>query len=263
MADDQVSVQSATGVDLTLNVAGPGNRSYAFVIDWHIRLLLACAWLLLANFVLQLSVSPRSQDALLSLLPAAIIYFLYHPILEVALRGRTPGKRMAGLTLVNRDGGTPSTAALLIRNVFRLIDALPAFYVVGLISCFVTLHRVRIGDMAAGTLLVLDDAAAGKSLSRLEALAAGSQLPLDALELVDQILERWPTLESRNRVQIARSLLARVAPGSDPAQLASASDAELRARLTALLTGGPAGGEPAGQRTGGAPPGGDEAANGR
>jgi len=45
MADDQLTVQSATGVDLTLSIAGPGHRSYAFVIDWHIRLLLAGAWL--------------------------------------------------------------------------------------------------------------------------------------------------------------------------------------------------------------------------
>jgi len=242
---DQVSVQSATGVDLTLSIAGPGNRSYAFVIDWHIRLLLGCAWLLLAGVILNLSLNPKSQDALLSLLPAAVIYFLYHPIVEVAMRGRTPGKRMAGLRIVHRSGGAPGTAALLIRNVFRLIDSLPAFYVIGLISCFVTANRVRIGDMAAGTLLVLDDAAAVKSLARLETIAAASSLPLDALELVDQILERWPSLESPNRVQIARSLLARVEPGCDAAQLAALSDAELHARLTALLAGGsPGAGRP-------------------
>jgi uncharacterized RDD family membrane protein YckC len=246
MADDLVFVQSATGVDLTLSIAGPGNRSYAFVIDWHIRLLLGGAWLLLAGFVLNLSLNPKSQDALLSLLPAAIIYFLYHPILEVAMRGRTPGKRMAGLRIVHRSGGAPGTAALLIRNIFRLIDGLPAFYVVGLVSCFVTANRVRIGDMAAGTLLVLDDAAAVKSLARLETLAAASSLTLDALELVDQVLERWPSLESPNRVQIARSLLARVEPGSDAAPLSSLSEAELHARLTALLAGGgPAAGGPA------------------
>src|SRR5277367_5455215 len=182
--DDQVTVQSVTGVDLTLNIAGPGSRSYAFVIDWHIRLLLAGAWLLLAGFVLKLSLSPKSQDALLSLLPALVIYFLYHPILEVAMRGRTPGKRMAGLVLVRRNGGAPGTSALLIRNIFRLIDGLPAFYVLGLVSCFITANRVRIGDMAAGTLLVLDDEAAVKSLARLESLASESRLPLDALELV-------------------------------------------------------------------------------
>jgi uncharacterized RDD family membrane protein YckC len=235
MAGEQVFVQSATGVDLTLSIAGPGNRSYAFVIDWHIRLLIAGAWLLLAVYALKLSLSPKSQDALASLLPALVIYFLYHPILEVALRGRTPGKRMAGLVLVNRTGGTPSTSALLIRNIFRLIDALPAFYMVGLVCCVVTANRVRIGDMAAGTLLVLDDAAAGNSLARMESLAASSRLPLDALELVDQILERWLILEPGNRAQIARTLLARVEPGSDSAHLAALSDAELRARLTALL----------------------------
>jgi uncharacterized RDD family membrane protein YckC len=238
MADDQVSVQSATGVDLTLSIAGPGNRSYAFVIDWHVRLLLAGAWLLLAGSVLNLSLNPKSQDALLSLLPAAIIYFLYHPILEVAMRGRTPGKRMAGLRIVHRSGGAPGTAALLIRNVFRLIDCLPAFYMVGLVSCFITANRVRIGDMAAGTLLVLDDAAAVKSLARLETLAAASSLPLDALELVDQILERWPSLQLPNRMQIARLLLARVEPGCDAAHLSSLTDAQLHARLTALLAGG-------------------------
>jgi len=235
MADEKLSVRSATGVDLSLSIAGPGNRSYAFVIDWHIRLLLACAWLLLASFVLKLSLSARSQDALLSLLPAFVIYFLYHPILEVAMRGRTPGKRMAGLVLVGRDGGTPSTSALLIRNIFRLIDSLPALYVVGLVSCFLTANRVRIGDMAAGTLLVVDDAAAGECLGRLETLASASSLPLGALELVDQLLERWPALESQNRMQIARSLLARLQPAADPVRLSSLGDAELNARLAALL----------------------------
>ena len=237
MTDERVSVQSATGVDLTLAIAGPGSRTYAFVIDWHIRLLLGGAWLLLAGFALSLNLNPRSPDALLSLLPAAVIYFLYHPIVEVALRGRTPGKRMAGVTLVNRNGGTPSTPALLIRNVFRLIDCLPAFYVVGLVCCFVTSNRVRIGDMAAGTLLVLDDSAASKSLARLETLAAASRLPLDALELVDQVLERWPHLEIGKRRQIACQLLARLEPGRDVAQLSSLPDEVLHARLTALLDG--------------------------
>jgi uncharacterized RDD family membrane protein YckC len=235
MTDDRLSVESVTGVDLTLNIAGPGSRSYAFVIDWHVRLLLACAWLLVASFVLKLSLNAHSHDALLSLLPAALSYFLYHPILEVIMRGRTPGKRMAGLRIVNRNGGAPSTTALLIRNIFRVIDSLPAMYVVGLVTCFVTANRVRIGDMAAGTLLVLDDVAAGKSLARLEALAAGSRLSLDSLELIDQVLERWSSLEPRSRSQIAHSLLERLEPGGDIARSPSLSDTELHGRLAGLL----------------------------
>ena len=236
--DEQISVHSVTGVDLTLNIAGPGNRSYAFVIDWHLRVLLACAWLILAYYVLRLSLSSKSHDALFSVLPASIVYFLYHPILEVAMRGKTPSKRIAGIRIVTRSGGTPSTAALLIRNMFRLIDSLPAFYVIGLITCFVTVNRVRVGDMAAGTLLVLDDENAAKALTRLETLAAASALPLETLELVDQILERWESLGPENRMQIARSLLARVAPGGDAAHLAALSEGELRARLQGLLAHG-------------------------
>jgi uncharacterized RDD family membrane protein YckC len=222
-------------VDLTLAIAGPGTRSYAFVIDWHIRLLLACAWLLVAVVALRVKITWHSHDGLITVLPAAIIYFLYHPIVEVVTRGHTPGKRMAGVRILGRDGGQPSTTALLLRNVFRLIDSLPATYLVGLTTCFLTRQRIRLGDMAAGTLLVLDNAAAEASLLRIERLAAKSKLSLDALELVDQILERWESLESANRAQIARSLLSRLDPKEDAANLAQLSDAKLRHMLQAHL----------------------------
>jgi hypothetical protein len=168
-------------------------------------------------------------------LPASIIYFLYHPILEVAMRGRTPGKRMAGVRILARDGGPPSTVALLIRNVFRIIDSLPATYMLGLVTCFITANRVRIGDLAAGTLLVLDNAAAEKSLARIEALAASSRLSLDALELLDQVLERWDSLEAVSRSQIARSLLVRLDPTEDMGALGDVSNDELRSMLQAYL----------------------------
>jgi uncharacterized RDD family membrane protein YckC len=235
LVDEQLTVQSATGVDLTLTIAGPGTRSYAFVIDWHIRLLLAGAWLLVATLALKSTITLRSHDGLLSVLPAAIIYFLYHPIVEVVMHGRTPGKRMAGVRVLLRDGGQPGVAALLLRNVFRLVDSLPAAYLVGLITCFLTAQRIRIGDMAAGTVLVLDNAAAEKSLLRIEQLAANSGLSLDALELVDQVLERWDSLETGNRAQIARSLLARLSPGAESAELAQLDDARLHAMLRAHL----------------------------
>jgi uncharacterized RDD family membrane protein YckC len=235
LSGDQVTVQSVTGVDLTLGIAGPGTRSYAFVIDWHIRAIVAAAWLLIAYYVFDVALTLKSAAGFVSVLPASIIYFLYHPALEVALGGRTPGKRMAGVRIVSRNGGPPGTSALLIRNIFRLIDSLPALYMLGLISCFVTANRVRVGDLAAGTLLVLDNAAAEESLLRIEALATRSQLPLDALELVDQVLERWDSLESTSRAPIARALLLRLGPGADAGVLEGLADADLRARLQAHL----------------------------
>ena len=235
MSNDQVTIRSVTGVDLALDIAGPGTRSYAFVIDWHIRVLLACAWLLVAVYALKLRLDVRSRSMLLSIFPALVIYFLYHPILEIAMRGRTPGKRMAGIRILSRDGGPPSTVALLLRNVFRLIDSLPATYTIGLTTCFLTANRVRIGDLAAGTLLVMDNKAAEESLLRIDKLAAKSKLSLDALELVDQVLERWNSLEADHRARIARSLLARLDPSAQAGAFAQLSDLELRAMLQAQL----------------------------
>jgi uncharacterized RDD family membrane protein YckC len=235
MSDDQVTVHSITGVDLTLTIAGPGTRSFAFIADWHIRLLVAGAWLLLAHYILQLDLSLRSPTALVSMLPAILVYFLYHPVIEIAMRGRTPGKRMAGVRILDRGGGVPGTMALLIRNLFRLIDSMPLVYVLGLSSCFITANRVRIGDMAAGTLLVLDDENARAALARLETLASLSHLPLEALELIDQLLERWERLDAAHRARIAVSLLQRLSPSGDAAEFAQLSDAQLRARLQSLI----------------------------
>jgi uncharacterized RDD family membrane protein YckC len=234
--DDQLTVQSVTGVDLTFTIAGPGSRSYAFIIDWHIRLLIAAAWLLMARYAFDATLTLKSQAALFSVLPAAIIYFLYHPVLEVAMQGQTPGKRVAGIRIAQRSGGQPSISSLVIRNVFRLVDSLPAAYLIGLAACFLTVHRIRIGDMAAGTLLIVDGVEAEKSLLRIEALATHSKLRLEAMELVDQILERWDTLDHGSRAKIARSLIQRVDAGADPAALQNLDEMKLRAILQGYLS---------------------------
>jgi uncharacterized RDD family membrane protein YckC len=151
-----------------LEIAGPGSRSYAFIIDWQYRVLLALgwfcgAWLLIKYIGLSPGVELSGLQLQSAVAPALGIYLLYHPVLEVLMRGRTPGKRQAGVRIVARDGATPDIGALLIRNALRLVDCLPICYVLGLVSCFITEQRVRIGDLAAGTVLVLDHENAGKS----------------------------------------------------------------------------------------------------
>jgi uncharacterized membrane protein SpoIIM required for sporulation len=88
--------------------------------------------------------------------PPLAIFLLYHVVLEVLTSGRTPGKRLAALRIVARDGATPNVGALLVRNVFRVIDSLPVVYGVGLVTSMIRADHVRIGDLAAGTLLVYD-----------------------------------------------------------------------------------------------------------
>jgi uncharacterized RDD family membrane protein YckC len=237
VAAEELNISGLTGVAMALPVAGPGTRAYAFIIDWHIRVLVALAWILL-GWLVRLSVGSTFGSSLFALavtVPAALTYLFYHPILEPLMHGRTPGKRMAGARIVTLEGGTPSTGALLMRNVFRLIDSLPVFYVVGLVCCMFTEQRVRIGDLAAGTVLVLDDPKASRSLGTLGKLAQSSGLDPDSAALVQDLLERWSELRDGRGEALARKLLGNLDTGLDPAQLAALDSTALRSRLEALL----------------------------
>jgi uncharacterized RDD family membrane protein YckC len=244
MDQEQYIIGSATGVDVTLKLAGAGSRSYAFLIDWHIRLLLSLAWFvcaaLLARGTLRMGPgTPQASSAFyaVAVLPALVIYFFYHPILEIIMRGRTPGKRMAGVRIVTRTGGAPGTGALLVRNVFRIIDQAPLFYMVGLLTSLFTTQRVRIGDLAAGTLLIVDSGRAATSLAQLSALAHSSTLSPAVLDVANDLLLRWKELEEGPRANLARKLLVRITPDIDQAQLALLDDASLGTQLQALLRG--------------------------
>lgn len=237
LATEELNIRGLTGVDITLRVAGPGTRAYAFIIDWHIRLLVALAWVL-AGLLIGLLVGSQFKKTAFPLLfvaPALLIYFFYHPVLELVMRGRTPGKRMAGARIVTLEGATPGTGALLMRNLFRLIDSLPVFYLVGLVCCIFTTQRVRIGDLAAGTVLVLDEPKATRSLALVGMLAQNSRLEPDAAALVQDLIDRWAELKPGRREMLARELLARLDAGMDPVQLATLDPAALLARLEALL----------------------------
>lgn len=234
-----LAVESATGIDVTLPLAGTGARSFAFVVDWHIRVTLALAWYgaaaLLYNYSRGGSVSlapplsdqPRWFGAVW--VPAVVLYFLYHPALELFMRGSTPGKRMAGVRVVARDGSAPSAGALLVRNVFRLVDSLPVFYALGLTLTALTREHVRCGDMAAGTLLVYETASPGFALAPA---ATAGRLDLATAELVAELLARWSALTAPSRNALARQLLVRCGQLADG--VAPLNDAALHRELLAL-----------------------------
>jgi uncharacterized RDD family membrane protein YckC len=232
-----LSVDSVTGIDVSLPIAGPGARSYAFIIDWHIRLILALAWYVVAAVVVNgdFSLAPPTAHPqrwfAVVLVPALAIYFLYHPVVEVAMRGRTPGKRRVGIRVVTRAGGPAGAGALLVRNVFRLIDSLPVFYGVGLTLMVLTRDSLRCGDMAAGTLLVYERSAADTELLQNAAQRVG-KLDTAGAEIAADLLQRWTSLVPEARIRLARQLLQRYL-GAD-ADLSEGDDLEWRSRLERL-----------------------------
>lgn len=233
----ELTVGSSTGIDVSLPVAGAGARAYAFLIDWCIRLLIALAWFSVAALIYNGSVSlapPPDNDARwfgAVVTPPLAIYFLYHYLLELVMHGRTPGKRMAGVRVISRDGSTPGVGALLIRNVFRLIDSLPLFYGIGLIAVIASSEHRRIGDVAAGTVLAYE-AAASAAAAAAELPAAAAPYDAVAAELVAELLGRWPLLTSAARRRLALQLLSRYGVPSDT--LTGADDASLYASLERL-----------------------------
>ena len=104
MSTDTLVVISPTGVDVELAIAGPGSRAYAFIIDWHIRLLIAVCWFAGASYLIGTFASSGTKSSTTLIVfasaPAAVIYLLYHPLVELVMRGRTPGKWLAGVRIV-------------------------------------------------------------------------------------------------------------------------------------------------------------------
>jgi len=220
-------VDSVTGVDVALPVAGPGARSFAFLIDWTLRTILSAAWYVVAALIhngrwsLEAPLTPDANWFVFVVAPPAAIYFLYHPVWEVTTRGLTPGKRTAGLQIVSRDGGAPSVGSLLTRNVFRLVDSFPVAYALGLDTTMFSRNSVRIGDLAAGTLLVYTRNNA--TLVRL----SDQQLDARTAEVLSELLQRWSTLDDAARRKIAATILPK-------ADADTATDEELRTQLERL-----------------------------
>jgi uncharacterized RDD family membrane protein YckC len=252
---DTLRVRSADGFELSLPIAGLGGRAYAFAIDWHIRVLLALAWLLAVALSVDWEQVASAAEAIeaggldtahwLLVLPPLVIYFLYHPILEVLMGGRTPGKRMTGLRVVTLSGATPGVGTLLMRNVFRLVDALPVFYLLGMAVVMATRRHVRIGDLAAGTLLVYDRVPEIAKGDVFGAYTGATAPAAEQVALLQELLGRWSGLAPEVRERLGRAMLRRLAPG--PAVEAELESGQLRgdalrSQLADLLHGEPGAG---------------------
>lgn len=148
MLDTVHEVETPEGVRLSLRAAGPVPRALAFAIDFGLR---AGFYFLLLLVLLQPVVD--LPGALLLLIVFAGEW-LYPVLFEVWNRGQTIGKKAAGLRVVNADGTRVGWAASLLRNLLLTADALPGTYAAGLASMLISPSFQRLGDLAAGTLVV-------------------------------------------------------------------------------------------------------------
>ncbi len=137
--------ETPEGVDLDLRVAGPVVRAAALAIDTLVRSAL---------YLVLLPLMALSGVGTGLVLLGFFLLEWFYPVFFELRSGATPGKRALGLCVVHDDGTPVRAAASLIRNLLRVADFLPLGYAAGLVSCLIDRDFRRLGDLAAGTLVV-------------------------------------------------------------------------------------------------------------
>ncbi len=153
--DTLQSVELAEGVEIRLRMAGPMMRAGAYLIDFLIR----TAVLIVGGIVIALGgwVIGGMVAGGLMLLAWFLLDWLYPVVFEAGKRGATPGKRAMGLRVVQATGSPITLGQAVVRNFLRFIDGMPFFtYAFGLTSCLATRRFQRLGDLAAGTVVIYD-----------------------------------------------------------------------------------------------------------
>ncbi len=146
MLDSTISYETPEGIQIQLPIAGPMVRSLA----WFIDLLIRGVIYILAAIALSYLGEVGQGLMLIGLFFAE---WLYPTIFEV-LKGGTPGKMLMGLYVSMDDGTALTWQASLTRNLLRMVDFFPFFYITGLICALCNDQFKRIGDLVAGTLVV-------------------------------------------------------------------------------------------------------------
>ena len=140
---------------------GVGIRGVAMTIDAFVWIALAIASVFAVGAASgQLERSATGVEASLEGTLAAIglalwlgLSISYHALAEWQF-GKTLGKYLVGIRVVNADGSTPSLWTLYVRNTLRLVDWLPGFYILGIGSVILSDQNQRLGDWIAGTAVV-------------------------------------------------------------------------------------------------------------
>lgn len=214
-----LSIRTGEGVEFALQLAGPLTRALAWGLDF---LLIFGLWMLLGQLSVGLNwIVPELATAIL-LIGVFLIPIIYHIAFEWYWRGQTPGKRVFKLRVVDADGMRLRPGQVILRNLLRTVDSLPALSLVGGLTCFFNLRSQRLGDLAANTVVIRIPAVPSPNLAPILENRANSfrrhshiaarlrqKTPPALATLALQALGRRHELEPAARLQLFSELAAR------------------------------------------------------
>jgi uncharacterized membrane protein SpoIIM required for sporulation/uncharacterized RDD family membrane protein YckC len=225
-----VDIETPELVTFSYTIAGVGSRVAAALIDYLLCLLLFIAIVFALAFIGINRFGPlggASSDAwalALVVLAQFLILWGYYVLWEGLADGQTPGKRYMRLRVVSDGGYSVSFAGSAIRNLVRIVDMQPVFtYGVGITSIVATKQGKRLGDLAAGTLVVreqvvqtvvhptveIPSADSSPSERSVPIPARHARLTDDEFAVVERFMERRASLDPVRRVELATRLVAR------------------------------------------------------
>jgi uncharacterized RDD family membrane protein YckC len=218
-APEKLTIETPEQIALEFPLAGVGSRFLAFALDTLLQAMVIVILGLIALLVRVLTgtlpgVSAIGPWALAILLAVGfVVYAAYFAVFETMWSGQTPGKRRVGLRVIDVSGRPVTAYAAIIRNLLRLIDQLPAFYAIAIASVLITARQQRLGDLAAGTVVVHERVEGGTPVPAARGAVRYGAHRLTAAEivLIENFLRRRDDLDSWVRLQSARQIAARMA----------------------------------------------------
>jgi uncharacterized RDD family membrane protein YckC len=214
---DKLTIETPEQTAIEFPLAGIGSRFLAVAIDSLLRVaFLVVLGIIVALFGWGGMLSNIRWQWTIALLVLA--YFLletgYFAFFEVIWNGQTPGKRWTHLRVIKDSGRAVGVPDAILRNLMRIVDYLPSLYAVGVVTILISRENKRLGDYAAGTVVVHEKPLQGVNLlwgsSSDQAPTQGvSQLPpltVEELQLVEAFLERRTSLDFEVRRKMARQI---------------------------------------------------------
>ena len=230
--DKQITIATAEGVRIDLTLAGLATRMLAAGFDLFIySLVLFALWIALIPTFL---VASDGSDLAFSIAVMLSIFgfFAYPTAFETFYGGRTPGKKMMNIKVLTIDGYPPTFSTILTRNLLRLADVFPGFYLVGAISILASEHEQRLGDLVAGTIVVRE-----KLNTHTDHLPIGtpdeavwdvSQVTHEDVLAIRHFLNRSPELSIPIRNRVANEMAATILPRVRATTRSTSAEAFLR-----------------------------------
>lgn len=164
---DQLTIETPEQVAIRFPLAGVGSRFLALLADSVIQFV--GYGILLVIFVILASNLPKSTAPVgagaekwamaFLIIVAFLLYWGYFTLFEAFWNGQTPGKKLCKLRVIRDSGRQITLFESMTRNFLRIVDDLPGFYAVGVITMWCNRQNKRLGDLAAGTLVVHERAA--------------------------------------------------------------------------------------------------------